>query len=105
MEQARAVFRDADATEFVVVTIPTVMAAAESVRLAAALRTEKVPVHALLVNQARPARLGRRLCAALECCTAWCRTGGPELPAERASEGRRAPAFVHKGPSTQLRRR
>ena len=53
MEQARAVFRDADATEFVVVTIPTVMAAAESVRLVAALRKEQVPVHALLVNQAR----------------------------------------------------
>jgi len=54
MEQARAVFRDAEATEFVVVTIPTVMAAAESVRLVAALRKEQVPVHALLVNQARP---------------------------------------------------
>ena len=53
MEQARAVFRDAEATEFVVVTIPTVMAAAESVRLAAALRKEQVPVHTLLVNQAR----------------------------------------------------
>ncbi|KAK9820634.1 hypothetical protein WJX81_000579 [Elliptochloris bilobata] len=51
MEQARAVFRDAEATEFVVVTIPTVMAAAESVRLAAALKKEQVPVHALLVNQ------------------------------------------------------
>ena len=53
MEQARAVFRDADTTEFVVVTIPTVMAAAESVRLVAALRKEQVPVRALLVNQAR----------------------------------------------------
>ena len=62
MEQARAVFRDADATEFVVVTIPTVMAAAESVRLVAALRKEQVPVHALLVNQARTLGLP------LSCC-------------------------------------
>ena len=93
MEQARAVFRDAESTEFVVVTIPTVMAAAESVRLAAALRAEKVPVRALLVNQARPARLGGRLCAALGQCTAWSRASdaGTAGAACGACERGRAP--------------
>lgn len=51
MEEARALFRNPDTTEFVIVTIPTVMAAAESARLAKALRTEKVPVNSILINQ------------------------------------------------------
>lgn len=51
MEEARALFRNPDTTEFVIVTIPTVMAAAESARLAKALRTEKVPVKSILINQ------------------------------------------------------
>ena len=51
MEEARALFRDPDTTEFVIVTIPTVMAAAESARLAKALRAESVPVHTILINQ------------------------------------------------------
>jgi arsenite-transporting ATPase len=51
MEEARALFRDAATTEFIIVTIPTVMAAAESARLARALRAEAVPVHTILVNQ------------------------------------------------------
>lgn len=36
MEEARALFRNKDTTEFVIVTIPTAMAAAESGRLAKA---------------------------------------------------------------------
>ena len=51
MEEARALFRNPDKTEFVIVTIPTVMAAAESARLAKALRTEQVPVKSILINQ------------------------------------------------------
>ena len=42
MAEARRVFRDPVATEFVIVTIPTAMAAAESIRLAKALRREEV---------------------------------------------------------------
>lgn len=51
MEEARALFRDPATTEFVIVTIPTVMAAAESSRLAKALRAESVPVNTILINQ------------------------------------------------------
>ncbi|KAK9815912.1 hypothetical protein WJX72_011818 [[Myrmecia] bisecta] len=51
MEEARALFRNPATTEFIVVTIPTVMAAAESARLAAALRAESVPVRRLMINQ------------------------------------------------------
>lgn len=42
MEEARALFRDAKSTQFVIVTIPTAMAAAESARLAKALLHEQV---------------------------------------------------------------
>ncbi len=52
MEEARALFRDPNTTEFVIVTIPTLMAAAESARLAKALRAEHVPVKSILINQA-----------------------------------------------------
>ena len=51
MEEARALFRNPETTEFVIVTIPTVMAAAESAMLAQALRTEQVPVKSILINQ------------------------------------------------------
>ncbi len=51
MEDARALFRNPDTTEFIIVTIPTVMAVAESARLAEALRTESVPVSSILINQ------------------------------------------------------
>ena len=51
MEEARALFRNPETTEFVIVTIPTVMAAAESARLAQALCTEQVPVQSILINQ------------------------------------------------------
>lgn len=51
MEEARQLFRDKERTEFVIVTIPTVMAMAESERLAASLQTEHVPVKRIVVNQ------------------------------------------------------
>ncbi len=51
MEEARALFRNEKTTEFLIVTIPTVMAAAESSRLAKALRAESVPVHDIVINQ------------------------------------------------------
>ncbi len=44
MEEARDLFRNQKTTEFVIVSIPTVMAMAESERLAAALKQEDVPV-------------------------------------------------------------
>lgn len=51
MEEAKALFRDGARTEFVVVTIPTVMAIAESERLVAALNSEGILVRTLIVNQ------------------------------------------------------
>ena len=55
MEEARNLFRNAETTEFVIVTIPTVMAVAESARLAKALRAESVPVKTIVINQVRGA--------------------------------------------------
>ncbi|KAK9864792.1 hypothetical protein WJX84_010423 [Apatococcus fuscideae] len=51
MAEMRTLFRNPATTQFVVVTIPTVMAASESTRLAASLRKEGVPVRLLVVNQ------------------------------------------------------
>jgi anion-transporting ArsA/GET3 family ATPase len=51
MEEARRLFRDTETTEFIIVTIPTVMAMAESDRLAASLFKEGVPVRRIVVNQ------------------------------------------------------
>ena len=45
MEETRALFRDPEATQFVIVTIPTAMAAAESARLAKALLEQQVSIH------------------------------------------------------------
>jgi arsenite-transporting ATPase len=42
MSEARNVFRNPETTEFVIVAIPNAMAAAESIRLAKALRKEAV---------------------------------------------------------------
>jgi arsenite/tail-anchored protein-transporting ATPase len=58
MEAARALFRDERSTEFLIVTIPTAMAAAESARLAAALRREGVPLRTIVVNQVLPEGAG-----------------------------------------------
>ncbi|KAJ4845799.1 hypothetical protein Tsubulata_027804 [Turnera subulata] len=54
MVKVRELFRDTDSTEFVIVTIPTVMAVSESSRLRASLEKEKVPVKRLIVNQLLP---------------------------------------------------
>jgi arsenite-transporting ATPase len=51
MLQVRGIFRDTEATEFVIVTIPTVMAISESARLLKSLTKEGVPVKRLIVNQ------------------------------------------------------
>jgi anion-transporting ArsA/GET3 family ATPase len=53
MDAARALFHDAEKTQFVIVTIPTLMAAAESARLARSLRQEGIPIETLIVNQVR----------------------------------------------------
>ncbi|OWM70209.1 hypothetical protein CDL15_Pgr026059 [Punica granatum] len=54
MVKVRELFRDTDSTEFVIVTIPTVMAVSESSRLHASLKKESVPVKRLIVNQILP---------------------------------------------------
>ncbi|XP_010552953.1 PREDICTED: ATPase ASNA1 homolog 2 [Tarenaya hassleriana] len=54
MVKVRELFRDTEATEFVIVTIPTVMAVSESSRLRASLMKESVPVKRLIVNQILP---------------------------------------------------
>ncbi|KAJ4725073.1 ATPase [Melia azedarach] len=54
MAKVRDLFRNSDTTEFVIVTIPTVMAVSESSRLLASLRKESVPVQRLIVNQVLP---------------------------------------------------
>lgn len=47
----KELFRDPVTTEFVIVTIPTVLAITESGRLASSLKAESVPVRRLVVNQ------------------------------------------------------
>ncbi|MBA0789234.1 hypothetical protein Gotri_026413 [Gossypium trilobum] len=54
LTKVRDLFRDSNSTEFVIVTIPSVMAINESSRLHASLRKECVPVHRLIVNQILP---------------------------------------------------
>lgn len=54
MVKVSELFRDKDSTEFVIVTIPTVMAVSESSRLHASLKKENVPVKRLIVNQILP---------------------------------------------------
>ncbi|XVF83177.1 hypothetical protein PTKIN_Ptkin16aG0112900 [Pterospermum kingtungense] len=54
MVKVRELFRDSDSTEFVIVTIPTVMAVSESSRLRASLKKENVAVRRLIVNQILP---------------------------------------------------
>lgn len=54
MVKVRELFRDTDSTEFVIVTIPTVMAVSESSRLSESLKKENVPVKRLIVNQILP---------------------------------------------------
>ncbi|KAG2424744.1 hypothetical protein HYH02_015126, partial [Chlamydomonas schloesseri] len=51
MEEAKQLFRNQKTTEFIIVTIPTVMATAESCRLASALQHEGIPLKTIIVNQ------------------------------------------------------
>ncbi|KAF5827661.1 anion-transporting ATPase-domain-containing protein [Dunaliella salina] len=51
MAEARDLFRNKNSTEFVIVTIPTMMAVSESSRLAAALKDDNIPVNKIVVNQ------------------------------------------------------
>lgn len=65
MVKVRELFRDTESTEFVIVTIPTVMAVSESSRLCASLKKESVPVRRLIVNQLLPASASDcKFCAA-----------------------------------------
>ncbi len=75
MEEAKSLFRNAETTQFIIVTIPTVMAAAESARLADALRKEGVPVQLMVINQVRQTSSsyacfvpGKNLWQLYECC-------------------------------------
>ncbi|XP_023753092.1 ATPase GET3B [Lactuca sativa] len=54
MAKVRDLFHDSKTIEFVIVTIPTVMAVKESSRLHASLKKENVPVNKLIVNQILP---------------------------------------------------
>ncbi|KAF3454967.1 hypothetical protein FNV43_RR05415 [Rhamnella rubrinervis] len=54
MAKVRDLFRNSDTTEFVIVTIPTVMAVSESSRLRTSLRKENVSVQRLIINQVLP---------------------------------------------------
>ncbi|KAJ7551469.1 hypothetical protein O6H91_06G016500 [Diphasiastrum complanatum] len=54
MVMVREIFRNKDSTEFIIVTIPTVMAVSESSRLRESLHKEGVPVKRLIVNQLLP---------------------------------------------------
>lgn len=52
--EVRELFRDSKQTEFVIATIPTVMAANESMRLLEELRLEGVPCRRMVINQLLP---------------------------------------------------
>ncbi|KAK1314100.1 hypothetical protein QJS10_CPA06g00229 [Acorus calamus] len=54
MIKVRELFRNTESTEFIIVTIPTVMAVSESSRLHASLMKESVPVKKLIINQVLP---------------------------------------------------
>jgi len=58
--ELQALFRDKQRTRFVVVTIPTILAINESERLVAALKSEGVPVHNIIVNQVVPKEGGKK---------------------------------------------
>ena len=54
MQKVQDIFTDADTTEFLIVTIPTLMAVVESSRLLASLRDDGVPVRNIVLNQVVP---------------------------------------------------
>eukprot|EP00899_Mesostigma_viride_P014155 jgi/Mesvir1/22740/Mv24107-RA.1 len=54
LQLVRELFRNPETTEFIIVTIPTIMAVSESSRLLASLRAENVPVKRMVINQVLP---------------------------------------------------
>jgi arsenite-transporting ATPase len=54
MNMVRALLRDANQTEFIVATIPTMMSVAESERLVKDLAREKIPCRHVFVNMVQP---------------------------------------------------
>lgn len=64
MAIVRDLFRDEVQTEFIVATIPNMMAIAESSRLVDELRKERIPVRHLFVNQVQPSNAGCTFCSA-----------------------------------------
>lgn len=54
MQEVRDLFRDPSQTEFIIATIPTIMAISESGRLLTELRAEEVPVKRIVMNQLMP---------------------------------------------------
>ncbi|PXF40580.1 putative arsenical pump-driving ATPase [Gracilariopsis chorda] len=64
MSMVRELFRDELQTEFIVATIPSMMAIAESKRLHNELQKEKIPVRHVFVNQLQPENEHCTFCAA-----------------------------------------
>ena len=54
VRMVRDLFRDKEATEFIIATIPTVLGVAESGRLLQSLRKEDIPCKRIIVNQVGP---------------------------------------------------
>lgn len=63
MSMVRDLFRDEIQTEFIVATIPNMMAISESQRLVQELQKEAIPVRHLFVNQVQPANDECTFCA------------------------------------------
>ncbi|XP_061362508.1 ATPase GET3B-like [Gastrolobium bilobum] len=61
--KVRDLFHDSDTTEFIIVTIPTVMAINESSRLHASLKKERITVKRLVVNQVLPSTSDCKFCS------------------------------------------
>ncbi len=51
MRLVRELFRDANQSEFIIATIPTVLALNESSRLLTALKADDIPCKRIVVNQ------------------------------------------------------
>ena len=60
IRMVRDLFRDKEATEFVIATIPTVLGVNESARLIRALRKEGIPCKRIVVNQVISEGMGAR---------------------------------------------
>jgi arsenite-transporting ATPase len=63
MGVVRQLFRDQVRTEFIIATIPTIMAINESERLADQLKLEEIPVKNLIVNQIMPENIECKFCS------------------------------------------